>query len=81
MINSFVLTGALTFAQPVAEVYPDEDAPRYIAKALYREFGLDSTVKRFEKKYIKLDRYPELEYIGLVGRIAVERRVTYTWRF
>jgi hypothetical protein len=80
-MNSFVLAGALTFGQPVAEVYPDNDAPRYIAKALYREFELDKTVSRLEKKYLKLDDYPVLGYIGIVARIATERRVTYTWRF
>lgn len=80
-MNSFILAGALTFNAPVAEIIPDEDAPRYIAKALYRELELDKTVSRIEKKYIKLDRYPELAYIGIVGRIVVERRITHTWRF
>jgi hypothetical protein len=80
-MNSFILAGALTFGQPVAEIYPDEDAPRYIAKAIYEEFDLGKTVSRIEKKYLKLDDYPELIYIGVIGRIVSERRVTYTWRF
>jgi hypothetical protein len=80
-MNSFILAGALTFGQPVAEVIPSNDAPRYIAKALYRELEWDKVVSRIEKKYIKLDDYPALAYIGIVGRIATERRVTYTWAF
>ena len=80
-MNSFVLAGALTFGQPVAEILPDQDAPRYIAKALYQELELNKVVSKWEDKYLKVDEYPELIYIGIVGRIATERRVTYTWRF
>lgn len=81
MMNSFILAGALTFGQPVGEVLPPQDAPRYVAKALYKELELDKTVSDWEKKYLKLDEYPELAYIGIVGRIVTERRITYTWRF
>lgn len=80
-MNSFILAGALTFGQPVGEVLPPQDAPRYVAKALYKELELDKTVSDWEKKYLKLDEYPELAYIGIVGRIVTERRITYTWRF
>lgn len=81
MMNSFILTTALTFGQPIGEILPDQDAPRYIAKAMYRELKLDKTVSKLEKKYLKLDDYPELAYIGVVVRVATEKRVTYTWEF
>lgn len=80
-MNSFILAGALTFGQPVGEILPDQDAPRYIAKALYRELEWDKIVTRLEKKHLKLDKYPELAYIGIVARVVTEKRVTYTWRF
>lgn len=81
MINSFMLAGALTFAQPVHEILPDRDAPRYVLKALYKEAELDKVVYQLEKKYLKLDDYPELAYIGVVVRIGTERRITYRWEF
>lgn len=80
-MNSYILAGALTFGQPVAEVLPDQDAPRYVAKALYQELELNEIVSEWEDKYFKLDEYPELLYIGVVGRIVTERRITYRWEF
>lgn len=81
MISNYVLAWGLTFGQPIGNILPDQDAPRYIAKAIYRQQGWDRIVTRIEKKYIKLDDYPELAYIGIVGRIVSERRITYTWEF
>lgn len=80
-MNSFLLSAALTFGQPVGEILPDQDAPRYIAKALYRELEWDKIVSKLEKKHLKLDKYPELAYIGVVVRVTTEKRITYTWRF
>jgi len=80
-MNSFILAGALTFGQPIGEVLPSKDAPKYIAKALYKQQKLDKIVSRFEKRYLKLDEYPALGYIGIVARVATEKRFTYTWRF
>lgn len=81
MVNSFILAGALTFNPPVMEVLPPQDAPRYVAKALYKELELDEKVSQLEKKYIMLDKYPELAYIGVVVRIIQDKRITYTWTF
>ena len=81
MVNSFMLAGALTFGQPVAEVMPDQDAPRYVAKAMYRELDLDDVVSEWERKYFDLDDYPELLYIGVIVRIGTERRITWQWEF
>lgn len=80
-MNAFILSTALTFGQPIAEVYPDRDAPRYIAKALYKQQGWDKIVSKWEKKHLKLDEYPELAYIGIVGQIVVEKRISHTWEF
>jgi hypothetical protein len=81
VVNSFILAGALTFGQPVAEVMPDQDAPRYVVKALYRELDLNDVVSELEKKYLNIEDYPEIVYIGIIGRIVTERRVTYRWEF
>lgn len=80
-MNSFILSAVLTFGQPVGEILPDRDASRYIAKALYQETKLDKAVSRFEKKYIRLDKYPELVYAGIIVRGITEKRVTYRWEF
>jgi len=80
-MNSFILSAALTFGQPVGEILPDRDAPRYIAKAVYKEQGLDKIVSKLEKKYLKLEDYPALGYIGVVVRISTEKRITYRWEF
>lgn len=80
-MNGFILAGALTFGQPVYEVLPDNDAPRYALKAVYQQSGLNKIVSRWEKKHLKFDRHPELVYIGVVGRIATEKRITWRWEF
>ena len=80
-MNSFILSAALTFGQPVGEVLPDQDAPRYFAKALYKQQGLDKRVSKWEKKHLNLAQYPELAYIGIVVRIVTEKRIGHTWRF
>ena len=80
-VNSFILAGALTFGSPQPNLMPDRDALRYISKALYKELGLDAAVSRFEKKYIKLDRYPQLVYAGIIVRGITENKITYRWEF
>lgn len=81
MMNSFMLAGALTFGQPIGEVLPPQDAPRYIAKALYKDSELQTVVSKLERHYLPLDKYPEIAYIGIIGRVVVEKRVTWEWRF
>jgi hypothetical protein len=80
-MNNYVLSTFLSIGNPVGIALPSEDAPRYVAKAIYREMGLDKSVARFEKKHLKLEKYPELAYIGIVVRIATENRISYEWRF
>lgn len=81
MISNYVLAWGLAFGQPVGEVLPPEDAPRYALKALAKQYEFDDVVSDWEKKYLHIDKYPELAYIGVIGRIVTERRVSYTWRF
>ena len=80
-MTSFIMAGALTMGQPIENIMPPQDAPRYIAKALYKEMALDRVVSKWEDKYLKLDEHPELAYIGVIARIGIEQRVTYEWRF
>lgn len=81
MMNSFILASALTFGQPNGQVLPSQDAPRYIGKALYKELKLDKTLDRIEKKYLQLEKYPELGYVGIGLKIVIEKRFTKEWRF
>lgn len=81
MISNYVLAWGLSFGQPVGHVLPDSDAPRYVAKAIAKNQGLDKVVSEWEKKYIQLDKYPELAYIGVVGQILTEKRISWEWNF
>lgn len=81
MMNSFVLSASLAIGTPQGVALPDRDAPRYAAKALYKQVGLDKKVSEWEKRHLKLDRYPVIGYIGIVGRIITEQRITYEWKF
>lgn len=81
LVNSFILVGALTFGQPVGEMLPDQDAPRYIAKAVYKQYSLDKVVNRIEKRYLPKPVKKYGGYIGIGIRLATEKRFTYTWKF
>lgn len=80
-MNSFILSAALAVGRPDGVALPDQDAPRYLAKAIYKEAQIDIYVSKLEKKYIKIDDYPVVGYIGFVARLASERRLTLNWRF
>lgn len=80
-MNNYVLSTFLSIGNPVGVALPQQDAPRYVAKALYRQYEIDTVVSRFEKRYLQLDKYPELAYIGIVVRVASEGRISYEWRF
>ena len=80
-MTAYMMSAFLAVGTPVGIALPDQDAPRYLAKALYRELDLDQPVSHFEKKYIKLDKRPVLAYIGIVARAVTEKRVTYRWEF
>ncbi len=80
-MNSLILSGFLAIGQPSGQALPDQDASRYAAKALYKQLGLDKSVKRLEKTYVKGDLKKYGGYLGLGIRIATEKRISYTWRF
>jgi len=80
-MTTYIMSGFLAIGSPVGTAMHSNEAPRYAAKAIYKELKLDDVVTRIEKRYIKLDDYPVVGYIGVVGRIISEKRVSYTWRF
>jgi hypothetical protein len=80
-MNSYLLAGYLALTPYQAYAGDERDAGKYLAKALYIEYGISGYLSRFEKRYLKFDKYPELSYIGVVARVGIERRITYTWRF
>lgn len=80
-MTAYMMSAFLAVGTPQGMILPDTEAPRYAAKALYKELGLDRSVSHFEKKYIKLDKRPALAYIGVVARVMSEKKITYTWRF
>lgn len=80
-MNSFILAGALTFGQPIGEVLPDQDAPRYIVKAVYLEYNIDDVVQCLEKKHLPKWTKKYGGYVGIGIRIATEKRISYRWEF
>lgn len=80
-MNAFILSAALTLGQPVGQILPPADAPRYAAKALYKQMELDAIVSRIEKRYLDEDLLLYTGYVGLGIRIATEKRITYRWEF
>lgn len=81
MVTGVFLSAFLNIGAPDGVSMPTSDAPRYAAKALYRELKLDVTMAHIEKKYLKIDDYEYLLYLGVVARVATEQRISYTWRF
>ena len=80
-MNSYLLSAALAVNTPTGQGLPDQDAPRYIAKALYREYSLDKIVKRLEKKHVPKGVKKYAPYVGIGIRIATEKQITYRWEF
>ena len=80
-MNSLVFSALVTFGQPQGEIMPDRDAARFAARAVYKDLEWDKKVSNLEKKYLKLDKYPELSYIGIVVKIATEKRIEHRWEF
>ena len=78
-MTAYVLSASVAIGTPQGYILPSKDAPRYAAKAIYRQLELDKAVSDWEKKHIELDKYPELTYIGFIGRVATEHRITWRW--
>lgn len=80
-MNNIVLATYLAIGSPNGVTMPDDQAPRYAAKALYKHLEWDQHVNRLEKRYLSKDLKKYGGYVILVTRVATERRVSYTWRF
>lgn len=82
-MSGYILSAFLTLPITPDAGYanPEQEAMRRVSQALYKEFELDKTVKRLEKKYVDEDIKEYVGYTGIVVRIVTEKRVTYTWRF
>lgn len=78
-MTSYILSASVAIGTPQGEILPDRDAARWAAKAIYRQLELDKSVSSWEKKHIKIDKYPELKYIGIIGRVVTEQRITWRW--
>lgn len=80
-MTGIIMSAYVGISSPQGYLLPPQDAPRYVAKALYQEFEMDAIASRIEKKYIKLDDRPELVYLGIVIRVVSEKRISWHWRF
>lgn len=78
-MTAYILSASVAIGTPQGEILPDRDAPRWAAKAIYQQLEWDKPVSEWEKKYLKFDKYPELKYIGIIGRVATEQRITWRW--
>lgn len=80
-MTAYILSASVAVGTPQGEILPDSDAPRWAAKALYYHLEGDKIASKWEKKYLRLDKHPELAYIGIIGRVVTEQRITWQWRF
>ena len=81
IMTGYILSASVAIGTPQGEILPDQDAARWAAKAIVKELEWDKMASRFEKKHLKLDKYPELMYIGIIARVASEQRITWRWEF
>lgn len=58
-----------------------KEAKKHISKALYIELKIDKAVKRLEKRYTPKWAIKYGPYILTGYKMAIEKRVSYTWRF
>lgn len=80
-MNNLLLATYLAIGTPHGVALPSEDAPRYAAKALYKELELDRYTKRIEKRILKNELTECFGYGILIGKIVTEKRVSYRWEF
>lgn len=80
-MNSLVLAAYVAIGTPDGHTLPDEDAPRWAAKALYKQMEWDQYVNRLEERYLSKDLKKYGGYGILVVQLATQRRFSHTWRF
>ena len=78
-VNSLILSMFLSVN--TQQGLPDRDAPKYVAKAVYKELNLDEITKRLEKRYVGNDLRKYGGYAILVTRIVSENKISYNWEF
>lgn len=81
MISAYAAAAFVSINIQQGQAMPDADAPKYIAKAIVHELELKEIASRFEKRYLKLDKHKELVYIGIIARVMIEQKASYTWKF
>jgi hypothetical protein len=82
LLGSAVITGSLAITNG-NQIFdnPQEAALQHLGRAAYIELDLSQYVQNIEKKYISKRFKTYAPYVIIVGRIATERQVSYTWRF
>jgi hypothetical protein len=80
-MNNLILATYLAIGTPQGEILPDQDAPRYAIKAIYKQAELDKAVSRIEKQYLPKPWKKYGGYVILGTTLATQKRISYTWRF
>lgn len=78
-MNSLVLSMFLSVNSP--QGLPDRDAPKYAAKAMYKELNLDEVTRRLEKRLVGKNLREYGGYVILVARVVSENKISYRWEF
>lgn len=81
VVGSVVLTTAITFTPTTGSSSNVEDALKAVAKATYKQTGLNKMVKRLERKYISDEMRKYGGWAINIGKVFIERKVSYEWTF
>ena len=81
ILSPFILGIAISLTPGKGNTANEQDAYKSLAKAIYKECDIDDMVKRLEDKYLDEDVKKYGTILINVGKIAVEKKITYEWTF
>ena len=82
MISGLALT-AFVSATPVVQAYanPEKEAMKYLGKACYKQFNINTYAKRVEVYFLNEEVRKYGGAISAGVRIIAEQKISYVWTF
>lgn len=83
-ILSFLLNIASAqtmYNEPIVYLNSEQAAMQHLERALYKEFKLESDLKRIEKKYLPKKVREYGAWPILIVNLVNNRYISYTWKF
>ncbi len=65
----------------VVNATEETEALKHVGKASYKYFQLDRYVRKMEKRHLSNDVRKYGGWVSTGIRIAVDKKITYTWSF